>query len=114
MVERFKDLKVQLYGRSDVSTPNTTRVGNQRQQASADVDFSRIGQGAAGSTVDPETGSRTFPDGSPYKVNVHHHALVFSCGGEQFSLVALNNTGDQEASSVLVAGLIEEHLPHCL
>ena len=68
----------------------------------------------AGSTVDPETGSRTFPDGSPYKVNVHHHALVFSCGGEQFSLVALNNTGDQEASSVLVAGLIEEHLPHCL
>lgn len=65
----------------------------------------------AGSTVDPQTGAHTFPDGTPYKVNVHHHALIFSCGKDQFSIVVLNNTGKQENLSILVGGLIEEYLP---
>ena len=65
----------------------------------------------AGSTVDPQTGAHTFPDGTPYKVNVHHHALIFSCGKDQFSIVALNNTGKQENLSILVGGLIKEYLP---
>ncbi|MDA8794037.1 class A beta-lactamase-related serine hydrolase [Bacteriovoracaceae bacterium] len=67
-----------------------------------------------GTTVDPETGAEKYPNGNPYRVNVRHHALIFSCAGQHFALTILNNYRHQEYVSILSWGLFKEYVePLC-
>jgi hypothetical protein len=59
----------------------------------------------AGPTVDPETGSDKNKDGSPYRVDVRHHAIVFPKNGRVYAVTVLNNTGSEQNAAVLAGGL---------
>jgi len=62
-----------------------------------------------GTTVDPETGKSTGPDGKPYTVKVNHHVVVFNVEGRQYGLAILANTGNDESSAALAGGLYKEY-----
>ena len=61
-----------------------------------------------GPTQDPETGLTVNPDGSPYKVKVRNHVLVFNKGGREYALAILANTGSDESAATLAGGIFNE------
>lgn len=62
-----------------------------------------------GPTTDPETGSETNKDGTPYKVAIRNHVMVFNVNGKQYGMAILGNTGSDEAVAVLAGGLFREY-----
>ncbi len=63
-----------------------------------------------GETENPETGSTKNPDGSPYKVRVRNHLLVFHAQGRQYAIAILANTGADQSAALLAGGLFREHV----
>ncbi len=63
----------------------------------------------SGPTVDPETGSPSHPDGSPYTVSVHHHTLAFHVNGRELGLAVLADSGSDESAALLMGGLYREY-----
>jgi hypothetical protein len=63
----------------------------------------------SGESIDPETGSSKNPNGSPYKVSVRNHILVFYMKANQYAISVLANSGTDDSAALLVGGLIREH-----
>ncbi len=63
-----------------------------------------------GATFDPKTGSDKNPDGTPYKVSVRNHVIVFHIDGRQYGLAVLANNGSNESVALLAGGLFDEYV----
>jgi hypothetical protein len=91
---------------------HTCRTGTQRGRLYLPKDLPVGGKTGTydGPTVDPETGSSTFPDGRPYQVQVRNHALTFWVHGKQYALAVLANDGQNMSAALLAGGLYQELL----
>lgn len=63
-----------------------------------------------GKTVDPETGKSEFPDGSPYRVRMNSHVVIFYAEGRQYALTVLANTGTNSTAALLAGGLYRRYI----
>lgn len=90
---------------------HTERLGNTRANKYLPQNIFVGGKTGVydGATVDPETGSTTNPDGTPYTVRVRNHLMAFNYKGREYAIAVLANNGLEESSALLAGGLFREY-----
>ena len=63
-----------------------------------------------GATTNPDTGSQTNPDGTPFKVRVRHQALYIKHNSKDYLMVIFSDLGKELDLSVMSYGLFKEFI----